>query len=872
MSEAQSEAYRKAVRDMQELRVLINVLSSALHREAAVSTDPDAAGRLQPVLARLAAREAPTSPRRRATDPAAWVVPVVPTRIVVLADEQQTVAPARPVPPSRIVEVRRPAVPLPRPQGGKVAAATPSSSSVFGSRSRSFSSPSPAVALEKQSFLVQHFVLSRCPSSAVGALARCSRACRDMVARWRTLSARTNLILEILSSEQTYLNMIREACSYKKQLVSRKFVDEKELDMFNNLPVLSHVSKKLLQALLRKMEKLDETTTVGDVFLHMMSELRVFKAYASAYQSGLATMARLLSQPESKAFLESRKAGSRLDGLLVAPVQRLPRYMMLLKSLSKATPATHADSAHLMAAVKGVAAVLALVEDGMKQSAVSDWSDIQFMPSSVMDNRVLKIVQSGEATWLHKKRLIAVRFVLFDQLFMLAYSKNGQWNFLGSLGIRNSMLSLHRDDGKLEGSSTFFLSLSSMSLSGLVLLFSVASEQLQSQWLSVWKRQSADQAQKEFDETCVAFSNKLQKLLPSSSLLSLSSSSSSLLAASSDAMLKVVKSGYVDMKKTQKIGAFKKHRYLLLTPDGFTYYTKQNGQKLGHFKLPDVQAVQLGGETGEFHIRIGTASYTIRASSLEEASSWVGAFSSLLTGRRTQNTVTLLFGDGSRGVVEVGEGDTAGQVIERACVKRRELDPSAAELWTTEGLRVERRTEAADLRGRVLRLTEGGEGKKGGRETAAVNEIDGGAPCPSPRRQEKVVRVEAPAGSSTRYAMVSVRAEADCGEVLVTALRKMGHEGGAEDWFLFDAARQRTLERHEKVVSGQQLRLVPSSSECDSATILDAIFSFDGDGDASTTVEGGRSLDSRQMYVGSVATGMRGNSPLKRSATHESKK
>lgn len=50
---------------------------------------------------------------------------------------------------------------------------------------------------------------------------------------------------------------------------------------------------------------------------------------------------------QNKALQDPRCKGLNLASLLITPVQRLPRYRMLLAELIKATPASHPDAAKL---------------------------------------------------------------------------------------------------------------------------------------------------------------------------------------------------------------------------------------------------------------------------------------------------------------------------------------------------------------------------------------------------------------------------------------------------------------------------------------------------------------------------------------------
>ncbi len=74
---------------------------------------------------------------------------------------------------------------------------------------------------------------------------------------------------------------------------------------------------------------------------------------------------------------------------------------------------------------------------------------------------------------------------------------------------------------------------------------------------------------------------------------------------------------------------------------------------------------------------------------------------------------------------------------------------------------------------------------------------------------------------------------------------------GKSDTFLFDIRRGATLDSSEPIAPGQQLRLVFTSSDADSASMTDDIFETSD-------------LEIGSLYVGSVTTGTRGLSPLRK--------
>eukprot|EP00124_Ichthyophonus_hoferi_P003939 Ihof_evm4s383 gene=Ihof_evmTU4s383 len=75
--------------------------------------------------------------------------------------------------------------------------------------------------------------------------------------------------------------------------------------------------------------------------------LTSYTTYINNYDEATATLQSLRSDPKFTSFLEERRMyyGIRedLSDLLICPVQRIPRYVLLLEQIIKYTPEDHPD-------------------------------------------------------------------------------------------------------------------------------------------------------------------------------------------------------------------------------------------------------------------------------------------------------------------------------------------------------------------------------------------------------------------------------------------------------------------------------------------------------------------------------------------------
>eukprot|EP00727_Mastigamoeba_balamuthi_P012485 m51a1_g786 putative domain containing protein (416) ;mRNA; r:625356-627153 len=115
----------------------------------------------------------------------------------------------------------------------------------------------------------------------------------------------------------------------------------------------------LLPLIQKRVENWGPSSSVGDIFLQNSDFMRMYAQYANGYIAAITALDGAKKQAKFAAFLEETYKNSRLKGLelgsfLIMPIQRIPRYVMLLQDLVKHTPASHADYDKLCSALSKV--------------------------------------------------------------------------------------------------------------------------------------------------------------------------------------------------------------------------------------------------------------------------------------------------------------------------------------------------------------------------------------------------------------------------------------------------------------------------------------------------------------------------------------
>jgi len=98
--------------------------------------------------------------------------------------------------------------------------------------------------------------------------------------------------------------------------------------------------------------------------------LKMYTQYLNFYERAIATMNSLRENSKFQKFLSDHMEqlrGKSLMSYLIQPVQRIPRYVLLLRELKKHTPETHAEYAALSTALAKIESIAEHVNESKRQ-------------------------------------------------------------------------------------------------------------------------------------------------------------------------------------------------------------------------------------------------------------------------------------------------------------------------------------------------------------------------------------------------------------------------------------------------------------------------------------------------------------------------
>eukprot|EP00003_Mantamonas_plastica_P005724 TRINITY_DN1466_c0_g1_i12.p1 TRINITY_DN1466_c0_g1~~TRINITY_DN1466_c0_g1_i12.p1 ORF type:complete len:1222 (-),score=469.78 TRINITY_DN1466_c0_g1_i12:54-3719(-) len=172
---------------------------------------------------------------------------------------------------------------------------------------------------------------------------------------------RNRVANEIMTSERSYVNSLKTSIKIIKEPMMLRLeelgvtMSDVEL-MFSNMEDLIALNSALLARFEERLEEWTPSAPMSDIFLDVMEDLQVYAPYYSNYNLASDKVAEL--RENSPAFVEfllecknnPEANGLDLSSFLIMPVQRIPRYNLLLRDFIKPTIESHPDMENLMLA------------------------------------------------------------------------------------------------------------------------------------------------------------------------------------------------------------------------------------------------------------------------------------------------------------------------------------------------------------------------------------------------------------------------------------------------------------------------------------------------------------------------------------------
>ena len=183
-------------------------------------------------------------------------------------------------------------------------------------------------------------LLERSDAQRLGLTCRAWYAhCKQYLSEWR----RTRLVLELGDTERTYVQNMRGIVEryILPRTVGTKFLDDEEaFELFANTEEIFQLNRAMYRQMRAMLIDWQADSCISRVFEAFESAPELYRVYSSNQTTALAFAEQLR--------FELRIADSDwrlLESFLIQPIQRIPRYQMLLREVKQNTREGHAEHA-----------------------------------------------------------------------------------------------------------------------------------------------------------------------------------------------------------------------------------------------------------------------------------------------------------------------------------------------------------------------------------------------------------------------------------------------------------------------------------------------------------------------------------------------
>ena len=245
---------------------------------------------------------------------------------------------------------------------------------------------------------------------------------------------RDSMANEVVLSEKRYVASLRMCITgYLNPLLASPIVDAAQVNLlFSNIQEIYVQSRRFQRLLQERIHQWETCPCFGDIFFSFSGGYikEAYSHYTNNFDSALELYYQLVKDnPAFNQFVldTKQRIGLDLSSYLVMPVQRMPRYLLLLSNLVAATPEDHPDYAPLQQAVAIIRQLTDEINDNKRKSEERiKWHEVkrqfEVLPEPIRDPpKHLRLIKMGVLRDLTSSRSAhAVTMFLLDGFVLVA--------------------------------------------------------------------------------------------------------------------------------------------------------------------------------------------------------------------------------------------------------------------------------------------------------------------------------------------------------------------------------------------------------------------------------------------------------------------
>jgi len=258
---------------------------------------------------------------------------------------------------------------------------------------------------------------------------------------------RMRVVNEILETEKNYVSnllvVIKVYDEPLSQIPPKKHkhmvdVDERKA-MFKMFDYLYRAHQDFLQSLNKRVieQHKDPNYPLGPAFLELATVLKSYRVFINNYDTASTTLSNALKRPQFSDWVQNQQDSFKtksLSSLLIEPIQRIPRYLLLLSEILRAMEESHPDHKDLTNALSQIGEAADWLE-GEKDKAVhkSKLIELQGRIKNLAKFGITDLTDSISRKFVHEGPLLLeagkskaseyVHFFLLNDLLLVAVQK-----------------------------------------------------------------------------------------------------------------------------------------------------------------------------------------------------------------------------------------------------------------------------------------------------------------------------------------------------------------------------------------------------------------------------------------------------------------
>ncbi|EKE41037.1 hypothetical protein ENUP19_0306G0009 [Entamoeba nuttalli] len=306
------------------------------------------------------------------------------------------------------------------------------------------------------------------------------------------LDQRRRIINEIYDTEESYVQGLKLCIKYYYEPLNENkgIIPKNKLDViFLHFPDVQSMNSSFFEQLKEQKEKGKLYDCIGSIFVEFAHFFKVYKLIVGNSEAVLAVLKDVCSSPHVSRYLEQQRlrinAKVQLDlrSYLITPVQRLPRYNLLLNELLKHTPTDHPDYNNIVSALAFLKECTQYANDSVRERerrdkliTIAKTCEGATAESIVKPGR--SFVKSGEVLEIGKK-INKPRFIyLFNDMLMYGIGDERKLSVIGMYNIESIMIK----DIKDSPNSLHCFRILSLSSSEVDITFQCETEEEKKAW------------------------------------------------------------------------------------------------------------------------------------------------------------------------------------------------------------------------------------------------------------------------------------------------------------------------------------------------------------------------------------------------------